>query len=106
MYPWHLLAGEAGRGRAEREAHLAELGRGEPADGVGPERVEGDEAEVEQPGEPDHDVQAQRQQDVDGDDDDGEDRSSSNALSTMGKTNATTMSSAGSPYFLSRATRY
>src|SRR5215216_4432563 len=30
--------------------------------------------------------------------------SRSNALSTMGKTNAATMSSAGSPYFLSRAT--
>src|SRR5918994_3186669 len=34
----------------------------------------------------------------------GKSSSSSNALSTMGNTNAATMSSAGSPYFLSRAT--
>jgi preprotein translocase subunit SecG len=34
----------------------------------------------------------------------GKIRSSSKALSTKGKTNAATISSAGSPYFLSRAT--
>src|SRR5215208_3777863 len=34
----------------------------------------------------------------------GKIRSSSNASSTRGKTNAVTISSAGSPYFLSRAT--
>src|SRR5215218_5601873 len=34
----------------------------------------------------------------------GKIRSSSNASSTKGKTNAATMSSAGNPYFLSRAT--
>jgi hypothetical protein len=43
------------------------LRRGEEADGVGPDREEGDVAEVEQPGEADDDIQPQRQDDEEGD---------------------------------------
>src|SRR5215211_222215 len=74
VYPRQRLAGKARRGGAEREVHLPEVARGEPAASVGPQRVERHEAKVEQAGEADDDVQTQRKQDIDGDDDDGEDQ--------------------------------
>src|SRR5215208_460994 len=74
VYPGRVLAGDRGRGGPEREAHLPEVAGGEPADGVGAEGVERDEAQVQEAREPDDDVQAQRQQDVDGDDDHREDQ--------------------------------
>src|SRR5215212_2464224 len=69
VYARRLLAGYALRRGEQREAHLPELGRGEPADGVGSQGVERHEAQVQEAREPDHDVQTQRQQDVDGHDD-------------------------------------
>ena len=47
-------------GIAEEERVVRELRRGEPAGDVGAHRVEGDVAEVEQPGVADDDVQAER----------------------------------------------
>src|SRR5215208_1363579 len=74
VYPLRLPAGDRGRSGPEGEAHLPELGGGEPPNDVGAKGVERHEAEVEQAGEPDDDVQAERKQDIDGDDDDGEDQ--------------------------------
>src|ERR671921_1210048 len=68
VYAHERPAGQGGRGGAEREADLPEVGRSEPADDVGAEGVEGHEAQVEEAGEPDHDVQPEGEHHVDGHD--------------------------------------
>jgi hypothetical protein len=64
----HAEAG--GDQRANRQQHperpvQAEVRRGEEAEQIGSDRVEGDVAEVEQAGKTDHQIQAEREQHID-----------------------------------------
>src|SRR5215211_1506595 len=68
VYAGEFTAGNGGSGRAEGDDDLPEVGGGQPADNVGAEGVEGHKAEVEEAGEPDHDVQAEGEHDVHGND--------------------------------------